>query len=521
MDSSPSTPPKPSTPKRTGTPSGSSSHTVMGCTADPAAYTIVKIHTAKCAMCDKRNMDTMRRCPGCTYQVCQPCFDLRNGKPLMHGNLVRPSNLPPTPARRALFRPGGSSASGSPAAAPSPLGSSPSFNPQADTRVGVQEETPEKSTPGSKRGRGKKSKAYLTSDDEKDEDFAPGPGSPTPASGKRRKTVESKGKQRLGEIGENIPTISRRAPRTFTSTSKQTATTTPTASPARLSLPTPPTITARANRYLTAAPGAANANMSGNTDQANDGGRDIRSDSPDTNARRIMELIEEQRVKANLPPYEEHLLSRRQPVVDNLSVQVPPNVARNFKPQPTAAEIQKNLQEKYFPGSTSSQSASAATPAQQSIRLIIILEADNLRKDLKLDDDQQNELESSMIGVGRKLIMDFKEDVTDPAILAAWSLNMPIHVLRKGEQAQLKALVIAKGTDKINEFKEELGASAFMPKVSVSSVPPTGVRQESPTEAAGGPTSSPATLSVGQAATVTDADTEDEGNGDAAVSRSV
>ncbi|ORY03738.1 hypothetical protein BCR34DRAFT_68010 [Clohesyomyces aquaticus] len=80
---------------------------VLDCSADSKRFSIVQIHTAKCAICDARNMAVMRRCPGCTYQVCQPCFSNRNSTTLLHGNLATMSSggssLPSTPVRRSLL----------------------------------------------------------------------------------------------------------------------------------------------------------------------------------------------------------------------------------------------------------------------------------------------------------------------------------------------------------------------------------------------------------------------------------
>ncbi|KAF2742802.1 hypothetical protein M011DRAFT_258119 [Sporormia fimetaria CBS 119925] len=79
---------------------------IMDCTSDPSRFHPIAIHTAKCAICDKRNMDKMLRCPGCTYQVCAPCCDSRAGAPLVHGNsnpdaLIAGLNM--TPVRRRVM----------------------------------------------------------------------------------------------------------------------------------------------------------------------------------------------------------------------------------------------------------------------------------------------------------------------------------------------------------------------------------------------------------------------------------
>ncbi|EOA88133.1 uncharacterized protein SETTUDRAFT_108172 [Exserohilum turcica Et28A] len=79
------------------------------CTVDESLYAKVTVHTAKCTECDKRNMNTMRRCPGCTFQVCQPCYQRREreGKGLVHGNMPTPSGTLATSSggRKARTKP--------------------------------------------------------------------------------------------------------------------------------------------------------------------------------------------------------------------------------------------------------------------------------------------------------------------------------------------------------------------------------------------------------------------------------
>ncbi|EUC42540.1 hypothetical protein COCMIDRAFT_103246 [Bipolaris oryzae ATCC 44560] len=92
----------PLTPYTPHTPASTAPNT---CTVDEPLYTRVAVHTAKCTECDKRNMDTMRRCPGCTFQVCQPCYEKRQrqGKGLVHGNM-------PSPEETGAATPGGTGA---------------------------------------------------------------------------------------------------------------------------------------------------------------------------------------------------------------------------------------------------------------------------------------------------------------------------------------------------------------------------------------------------------------------------
>jgi hypothetical protein len=91
------------------TPS-SSAATRAQCSDDPADFSLVKIHTAKCSICDKRNAtDEMRRCKGCTWQICRPCQISREekGRSLAHGNLMTATPSAAT-ARRRILHPIGS-----------------------------------------------------------------------------------------------------------------------------------------------------------------------------------------------------------------------------------------------------------------------------------------------------------------------------------------------------------------------------------------------------------------------------
>ncbi|RMZ68770.1 Nucleic acid-binding OB-fold [Pyrenophora seminiperda CCB06] len=75
------------------TPRTPGSTALSTCTDDKSLYNAVTVHTAKCTECDQRNKKTMLRCPGCTFQLCQPCYDKREkrGKGLIHGNMTTPN----------------------------------------------------------------------------------------------------------------------------------------------------------------------------------------------------------------------------------------------------------------------------------------------------------------------------------------------------------------------------------------------------------------------------------------------
>jgi hypothetical protein len=66
----------------------------------------------------------------------------------------------------------------------------------------------------------------------------------------------------------------------------------------------------------------------------------------DTHQPSLDNLLQQHGVHTPAKPYREHLLSRHAPVTTNPVVYIPPNVRRSFKPLPTAAEIQQDIQNK-------------------------------------------------------------------------------------------------------------------------------------------------------------------------------
>lgn len=101
--------PTPATPLRAArfksTTPGSSTSPRAQCSDNPVDFSVVKIHTAKCSICDKRNAtDKMRRCKGCTWQICRPCQIQReeNGRSLAHGNSMTATPSASTARRRIL-----------------------------------------------------------------------------------------------------------------------------------------------------------------------------------------------------------------------------------------------------------------------------------------------------------------------------------------------------------------------------------------------------------------------------------
>lgn len=80
----------PATPRRPWTPSG---REMAQHPTEPSKYINIGIHTAKCDVCNARNIDPrMLRCPECTWQICGDCRAKKNDN-LAHGN-VTPKTMP-------------------------------------------------------------------------------------------------------------------------------------------------------------------------------------------------------------------------------------------------------------------------------------------------------------------------------------------------------------------------------------------------------------------------------------------
>ncbi|RYO65012.1 hypothetical protein AA0113_g5604 [Alternaria arborescens] len=287
------------------TPGGSS---LTLCTVDESKYSKVTVHTAKCTECDKRNMDTMRRCPGCTFQVCQPCYEkrLKQDKGLLHGNMATPGAT------------GGglSASSGSRAVRKKPL---PSTEEIGDKVENEEDPSPMKIeiTPAmpksSAKKRAIKKKAPLGETEESSEDeFEPDDTSPTPS--KRRRTGR------------------RRSELTFAESALATALRTPPATRAtRKSLPAP---THRAPSSPASEPGNTGTSIgygpSGFLSSDFMGDKDL--------------------YDVGIKPYKDQpLLARREPVISNPANRIPDIIKRAGKPRPsnqTYHNIQKKLRAK-------------------------------------------------------------------------------------------------------------------------------------------------------------------------------
>lgn len=245
------------------------------------------VHTAKCSECDQRNLETMLRCPGCTFQVCKPCRDKREaaGRSLAHGNMMTPWIATPgtggTVVRRkpvsSVRKDEGNETKNEEANS----FDMQELNSKAEVRVKVKG-TKRMARPAPKPKAKAKPKARETtpSDVSSDDDFAPDPESPTPS--KRQRTELTSKTDGSSDV-----------PSPFLKATDE-----------------------KGPRVPSKAPGDMTTN----------------------------ELLAYHGVNTAQSPYKAHLLSRHEPVVSNPVIEIPELVKRGFKPRSTAEEIQRNIQ---------------------------------------------------------------------------------------------------------------------------------------------------------------------------------
>lgn len=287
---------------------------LMSCTSDETLFTIVKVHTAKCTECDKRNMDTMRRCPGCTFQVCSPCYTRRvkNGGGLMHGNMSSIANSAIT-QRTVRRRPLdiinvsglGSEKKSEAKTVDAKLkedGASEARSPEAGEKQKEKSvlATPASKTSSKKRALRKRPIVEELTNESSDDSVMPGLMSPTPS--KRRRTALKP-----------------------TTTSAHHAMATPSTFAARIPTPTP---------TILATP---SSNLSSNK-RALSSPQSTRCGTSDVDTH---DLLYEFAVKG----YDQPLLSRREPVRYNPVIRIPNIIKRGCPPRHSKEQSQKTIQD--------------------------------------------------------------------------------------------------------------------------------------------------------------------------------
>ncbi|KAL6709914.1 hypothetical protein ACN47E_000699 [Coniothyrium glycines] len=282
------------------TPGGS----VLPCTTEETLFTIVTVHTAKCTECDKRNMDTMRRCPGCTFQVCTPCFERRQraGRGLVHGTMTNVNGGTPVTQRTVRNKP----------VASTPISSK------------VQEQKRRQSDGVTGRGSSSITEKMISTGKA---------GGKRTMLCKRPQAADPDSDDTLSDVNEDFfsgspsPTLNKRRRPTLNLDGSLMSPTTRSNSKRLLPLPLAPQLRFRQVALDTHLVPTTLMNITPGQLSIN----------------RLMHVF---KVNTAENPYEAHLLSRHEPVVSNPVIRVPDVVRRGFKPRPSQQAIQKNIQEK-------------------------------------------------------------------------------------------------------------------------------------------------------------------------------
>ena len=285
----------------------------------------VTIHTAICTQCNERNKGLMKRCPGCTWQLCEKCREKRvkEGQSLAHGSMGTPGGLGSGLGSGRVVRRRLLDMSGSPTPAPASPTPTPARMPasQDDDKqmMGAEEKSAAKgkgkasasAKPASKKRivSGRKSKAIIE-DGSSGDDFMPDPTSPT--SRKRHRTTL--------HITDTPTATSARPSRTGPTTSSYVDLGSPSSSPSNESV--------------------GNPSPNKNSEQMGEGPRiNPQSVAPPTG--RIQELLEAAGVNTPGNRYEQHFLGRQESVVTNGVISIPETVRRMGDKTPRLTAVQK------------------------------------------------------------------------------------------------------------------------------------------------------------------------------------
>jgi hypothetical protein len=383
---------------------------VTACSASADAFTAVKVHTAKCSECDKRNMDTMQRCPGCTFQLCKPCCDrrLKAGRALTHGNMLTPAAATPGAQSASVQR--------------RRLGS-------VVVREGVE----------GRKDEGDKS----TSSPVKLKLILKSPTGTKRVGRQRAKPRESGAEESEEEYTPYSPTIHKR--RRIVPPSSSMAARLPAAS----SMPQSAELTD--DRAAVTAAEAA-----------------IRED---TRRLTLDELMQQHGVNTPENPYQEHLLSRYTPVTTNPAVYTPPNFQPSFKPRPTAADIQQNIQDKvrqkleaeevFNPCAACCEYATDSDQAKsvQTVRSFIEDQAMTYLQFVLLDKDEQDEFVSALKEVARKWAVNTYNGMAMAGHTGlVRGLDMCLNTIGPESRADLENVVAGCAARKLRELARESGS---------------------------------------------------------------
>jgi hypothetical protein len=287
------------------TPGGS----IRACTDDATEMITVKVHTAKCTDCDKRNTDIMSRCPGCTFQICKNCKEKREKRfgSLAHGNMLTPGGIGTGEAvRRRLL---GMKIS------PAPEDINKELQDQEEKVGGVKGK-------GKAVASKKRTASKVVVYDDSSDDFTIDAASPT--ANKRRRTGAS-------GITDTPTATSTRPSRTASHS---------TTAPIYIASSSPSSGNASGPGSSEAMPASSdNSPLDRNLEYARTASiPEVREFAP---TGRIQELLEQHGVNTADNRYQQHFLERFTPVVDDPLMRVPHKVKRMADKTPRLSSVEK------------------------------------------------------------------------------------------------------------------------------------------------------------------------------------
>ncbi|KAH5278210.1 hypothetical protein HBI70_084340 [Parastagonospora nodorum] len=426
------------TPHRSLTPARTPGGGILTCTSDADRMDKVEIHTAICTVCDQRNKGHMKRCPGCTWQICETCREKREsqGRSLTHGSMGTPGGLGSglgsgkVVRRRLLDMPG------SPTPAP---GRTPARQHDDEQMMGAGEK-------GTTKGKGKasatakpaskkrivssrKSKAIIENDSSGD-DFMPDPTSPT--SRKRHRTTL--------HITDTPTATSARPSRTGPTMSSYVDVGSPSSSPSNESV----------------------GNPSPNKDSEQTGEEqriNPQNVAPPTG--RIQELLEAAGVNTPGHWYEQHFLGRQEPVVTNRVISIPESVRRMGDKTPRLTAVQKleaRKNEMWFQAQKAQAEELKVASTVRGFAEAEALKAQNHVPDLNTD--EKEELTSAIKEGARKWALRAHDGLPPPLqTTVERGLDMRLDHIDTPYTRQLFDVIRECASRKLDEFIQDRGTS--------------------------------------------------------------
>lgn len=171
-----------------------------------------------------------------------------------------------------------------------------------------------------------------------------------------------------------------------------------------------------------------------------------------------------QAVGVNTPenPYQQHLLSRQNPIVSNPVIAIPDIIKRGFKPRPRATEILQNMHKQTNHATNvekeDQQTTTVLVGLSQTIRQLITSKVTTYQQNTALDDDEKDELVSTVKEAGRKWAVQLFNNLPMTARKnMTRGLDMRLEHIEEAKQMELEKLVEDVAARKLRELVEGKG----------------------------------------------------------------